>query len=224
MTIQIKDLDESSRPRELALNNGIDSLSNVNLLALILGSGIKGKSVIDISNEILKKYSNLSELTNINYNDLKKIKGLSNAQCLKLIACFELCKRIIGNVNELNRSIEPRNIYKEFINEFGINKNETLYLYIYKNNIRISKNKIVTSSKISVILSFDDISERISQNKGDSFLIVHTHFSENSEPSNEDILATNQLIEISKNLKCNLIDHIIVSKFNYFSFKENGLI
>ena len=82
MTIQIKDLDESSRPRELALNNGIDSLSNVNLLALILGSGIKGKSVIDISNEILKKYSNLSELTNVNYNELKKIKGLSNAQCL----------------------------------------------------------------------------------------------------------------------------------------------
>ena len=96
--MKIKDLSNENKPRERLINNGPKHLSDIELLAIILGSGTKTNDVFDLSTNILNKYS-FNELKDVTYEDLIKINGIKQAKACKLLACFEIAKRANKNIN-----------------------------------------------------------------------------------------------------------------------------
>lgn len=223
---KIKDLVPNSRPREHALEKGISSLSNIELLALILGSGIKEKSVLDLANEILNMSDSIATLFTKDLSYLKSFKGLSNAKALKLLACFELAKRKDEELNELMNFNEynPKCFYKEFHSLLSNNKKESLYLIGYKNFKRIKKIFLGDGNNASITYSLKHIITIIKDLNIDLFILIHSHLTLNNQPSNNDLISTYELSEECKNLNIIFLDHIIISSNNYFSFKANKLL
>ena len=190
---KIKDLINDDKPREQAKTKGIENLTNSSLLALIINSGIKGYSCIDLANEVLKKCTSVDNLINLTYNDLISIKGMKDA---KVFA-------------------------KEFI--IYSNSNEKMFVLLYKNKYRVDILKFSSYSNDFIRFSLNSIKKRILEMKANEVLLIHNHESEYIEPSNDDIFTTFFIESSLREDKVVLIDHLIVSQNGYFSFKEHKI-
>lgn len=223
---KIKEISLDSRPRELALKYGVSSLSNIEILSLILGSGIKNKSVLDISNEILLKSISLDYLFKLDYSFLNQIKGLSKAKILKLLACFELAKRRNEELNEilLSKDYDPFLIYKEMVDNSFLLENEILIILGYRNRKRILKRVLCQGNKVNMNTSLENIKDVLINNKIDTFILIHNHLGDIIKPSNQDLTATMQIEEVASNLKIKFLDHLIISNSDYFSFMKHDLL
>ena len=125
---KIKDLINDDKPREQAKAKGIENLTNSSLLALIINSGIKGYSCIDLANEVLKKCTSVDNLINLTYNDLISIKGMKDAKVYRILSLIELVKRINSNINKkidikikellLSIDMEINDFLKNFANQW----------------------------------------------------------------------------------------------------------
>ena len=201
-------------------------MRNDELLAILLRSGYKGKSAIDLGNEILNLRNSIQSLTNLTLIELTQIKGIKQAKALEILACFELSKRIASARLEENVSINhPSKIVDWLNNKIGYLEQEH-FLIVFLNH----RNEIITSRNMYVGLSNScnvsvrEVYTQALRLNASKMLLVHNHPSGNIEPSREDIQVTNQFIEAGKLCGIQVIDHIIVSHNRYFSFKEKQMI
>ncbi len=222
---KIKDIFFEDRPREQAKEKGISSLNNSQLFALIIGSGVKGYSCLDIANDLLNKFSYLPLFLNLKEEDLKQFKGLNKAQIYRLLAVFELNKRInwIINNNFNKDGYNPLCIASEFA--YLNNSHEEKMLFVlYKKFKRIKVEEFSCYNESFLKISLTNFINKFKNQSVDQLVLIHNHVNESASPSNKDILSTLMVDEILKKCKIELLDHIIVAKDGYFSFNEEKMI
>lgn len=226
MNVKIKDIPLNDRPRERLLNCGSNSLSNEELLSIILKTGTKNVSVKNIAINLLKQIGDIKNLNNITLEELMKIKGIGKIKAIELIASIELGKRInetFENINEI-KIINPLNIYNYYKDKLKNKKQECFYcIYLNSKSVIIKENLLFMGTINQSLVHPREIFREAYLSSASSFICIHNHPSGSNEPSENDINLTKQLKDIGEYLGVKLLDHVIIGK-NYFSFKENGLI
>lgn len=225
VNIKIKDIPISDRPRERLINNGVEFLSNEELLSIILRSGTKNISAKLLSLKILKEFGGLKELKNADFEQLVKIKGVGKSKACLLLAVFELNKRIFKSIDNIN-NVKLNNsqiVYEYYKNKISDKLQEHFYCLYLDNNKKIIREKLLFIGTINQSLVHPrEIFKEAYIVSASAIICIHNHPSGNIMPSGDDINLTNRLIEIGKLLGIRVVDHIIIGKNNYYSFVENG--
>ena len=221
MSYMIRELPKSELPRERLMKYGVKSLSNEELLSIIIRTGTKNKSVKELSLDILKKYS-IKDIGNISYNTLASIKGIGKVKAVTMLAAIELGRRSvkdIKNIYKINSSMDVYNYVKYEMEDNLQEKFMVLYLDIRKNVI--TSKVLFIGTVDSSIISPRDIFREAVKNNASSMILVHNHPALSIEPSFKDIELTSSLIELGKMMGIKVLDHIIVGKDEYYSFLSN---
>ena len=223
--VKIKEIPLNDRPRERLINSGSNTLSNEELLAIILDTGTKDKSAKDLAISVLSKINHISELKDINYQNLISIKGIGISKATKILSLIELSKRINVKLETLN-NIKANNskvIYEYFKDKLMDKKQEYFYCLYLNNKKRIIKNKLLYIGTINQTLIHPrDIFKEAYLLSASAIICIHNHPSGNTAPSKEDIMMTKNLKEVGLIMGINVVDHIIIGKNSYYSFFENG--
>ncbi|HQF42823.1 MAG TPA: DNA repair protein RadC [Ignavibacteriaceae bacterium] len=225
--LKVKDLPADDRPREKLLLRGAQSLTDAELIAILLRTGTKGKSVIQISQEIISKETNLAQLASKTSADLIKNSGVGKNKAATLLAAFEISRRILSQTKWFSQKkiTSPADVAEIFI---PILRDEVKEQFIVV--CLSSANKIIRYERISQgnlnssVVSPREIFKTAIENNSASIILIHNHPSENPEPSNEDISITKKIVESGKIMEIPVFDHIIIAGNSYTSFVEKRLI
>lgn len=216
--MKIREIPVHSRPREKALSLGLESLSDQELLAIVLRSGYQGKSALALAYEVLNMYP-LNKINNVSINDLMNIKGIKEAKALDLLACFELSKRVnlfIGKTSSVIKN--PNSLYDFIKSEIGSLDNEHFLVVCLntKNVIIDYKILFIGTVDMAVVHPRDIFKYAISHN-ATSIICAHNHPSSDVRPSKQDIHITKILKEAGELVGIKLLDHVIVSSSEVYS-------
>lgn len=225
--MKIKELPEEDRPREKLILRGPQFLSDAELIAILLRTGTKGRSVISVAQELLAKEKNLANLASKSVAALQKNNGIGKDKAATLSAAFEIARRILSQQKYLsNKKItSPQEIAEELIPLLrDENKEQFIVVCLNKSNKIIRKEIISIGSLDSSIVHPREIFKVAVENNAASIILVHNHPSGNPEPSNEDISITKKLVESGKIMNIPVFDHIIIAGNTYTSFVERRLI
>lgn len=222
----VKELPLDDRPREKLLLRGAQSLSDAELVAILLRTGKKGKSVLEIARELINNEVNLAMLATKTVDSLQKISGIGKDKAATLAAAFELSRRILSQPKWLsNRKItSPQNVAEIFIPILR-DDNKEKFIVVCLN----SANKIIKHETISVgnlnssIVHPREVFKVAIDNSSASIILIHNHPSGNPEPSNEDIRITKKIVETGKIMEIPVFDHLIIAGETYTSFAEKRL-
>jgi DNA repair protein RadC len=226
MNYKIKDLPVDERPREKLKLKGKESLSNEELIAIILKTGNKDESVKELAIRLSKSLNNIQDLNNISINDLMKIKGIKEAKAITLIAAIELGKRVFfynnENIKKITTATDIYNLFKPKI--IGLKQEHLFALFLNTKNEIITYETIFIGTQNKSITHPREIFNRAIKNSAVKIIMLHNHPTNNTTPSKEDIEFTNEMKNIGKLLKIPIIDHIILGEKGYFSFFDNHMI
>ena len=220
--MKIADLPERERPREKAKALGIGSLSDAELLALLLGKGTRGHSAIELAFTLLKEAGALSSLSRYSLPELARFPGIKEVKGIELLAEFELAKRIKAE-KERFLSYSPARL-ADYLRP-RLTTRESAYVFALDGRGKIQAEKMLSEgSESGLAIEGKDVLATAMRLGGSRFVFVHTHPSGISEPSRGDILFTNNLANECTSLSIRLFDHLIVAEDSFFSFAENGLL
>ena len=225
-TFKIKEMPDLERPTEKLFLYGASSLSNNELLAVLLRSGTKGQNVLFLSAQILMQTGGLDKLLNSNQNDLISIKGIGKVKAAQMLALGEVCRRYMGYKTIKNLKVtSPTNVVDILMEEMRVLNKEYLKVIVLdtKKNIITIKDISIGSLNSSIVHPREVFIEAIKAG-GDSIVICHNHPSGDPTPSKNDIQITKRLHECGKLMGIELVDHIIIGDRKYESLKEIGLI
>lgn len=209
------------------MKQGSEYVSNEELLAIILGTGTNNVSVKNLATEILKQFKNVQNLKDANYEQLKRIKGIGDAKACSLLATIELGKRINQKVSNIKDIKMPNvlSVFYYFRYLIGNKKQEHFYCLYLDNKNKVIKEKLLFIGTINYSMIHPrEIFKEAYLAGATSIICVHNHPSGNITPSENDKNITKKLIEAGNLLGVKLVDHIIISNDNYYSFLENGNI
>lgn len=224
--MNIKKLKSEERPREKLIKKGSLHLSDYELLAIMLGSGTKEKSVLDLSIEIINNYG-FSKLFSMSFNELKSIKGIKEAKATKLMACFEIAKRcqIEMNTKESIKLEDSNELYTYLKNHFLCEHNEKLFVIYSDVKCRVIKYDELSNDNVAeVYIPIKKIIKDAILYNAYGIFIAHNHPSGDVSPSKADISATARLNTALKSIGVYLLDHMIIGNNNFYSFSDNKLI
>lgn len=208
------------RVREKVMEMGLNFPSNTELIMLLLGSGIKGASVQQISKEVLNTIS-FSNNENLLKN-LLKIEGVGISKAITIAAAIEFGRR--QNLHRGQRILKPKDIIS-FVNYLAIEKQEHFICVTLSGAQEIIKIHTVSMGTVNKTLVHPrEVFRKAIQDMAAAVIVCHNHPSGNVAPSDEDIETTNRLAQAASYLGIRLLDHIILGAKDYFSFKENSLI
>ena len=224
--MKIKTLPKQERPRERLINYGANSLSNEEILSIILRTGIKNMSVKEVSINLLSSMENISDLANISISELASIKGIGMVKAVTLLASLELGKRVYSN--PLNKGIKLNNtflVHETFKSLFKSLLQEQ-FVAIYLNNQKqlIGYDILFLGTIDSTTFHPREVLRNAIKKSASAIIVMHNHPSGNINPSKNDIIVTNQLLESSNIVGIPLIDHIVTNGVEYYSFFDNGVI
>ena len=220
----IKDFDLSDRPREKLIKEGSDSLSDEELLAIILSTGTKEKNAIELAREILANFS-YQELYDIEVNELTKINGIKSAKASKIVASLKFGKRIAKRVNQrsITKIEKSEDIYNFLKEELADKKNEFFYaILLDTKNVIISKELITKGTLDASLVHPREAFRPAIKKSAKSIIFAHNHPSGNPRPSAEDYNITRRLVDAGNLLDINVLDHIIIGENDYYSFKKEN--
>ena len=223
----IKEMNETERPRERLLKYGANTLTDEELLAIIIKTGSKGQSAKDIAINILKYVNGLSNLKELNIHTLDKIKGIGTVKKIEILANIELGRRIyLENNNKIiKKYINPKYIFLDNKYLFYGLKQEHFYIFYLDTKKKLIERKLLFMGTIDRSLVHPrEIFKEAYLRSASSFICMHNHPTGDVIPSKADIEITKVLMEIGRIQGIELLDHIIVSDDNYFSFYDNHLM
>jgi DNA repair protein RadC len=222
--MRISEMPEELRPREKAWRHGLSSLSDSELLALLIGKGAKGHSALEIAEDLLKEYRSFSALGYADPTSFTSEKGLSQVKALELGAVFEAARRYGQEAVPTDHG-EASALYERHRHDLGEAMSEHFLLLLYDRQGRLLKEKTLFIGDEKSLLSSNKIilSEALSC-RSSSFVIMHNHPSGNPLPSLGELSLTKNLARKAQELGLSLSDHLIVSAYAYYSFAENGIL
>jgi len=222
----IHDLPKSERPRERLQRFGSEALSSQELLALILGRGIKGESVMVTAQRLLSTFGNVRAISEASLEELTQVKGIGLAKASQIKACFELGKRQDLEIDLKDFDIkDPQSIVKAIRATIKDKAKEHFKLILLN-----SRNKIIGISTISIgtlnanLVHPREVFKEAIIHNASSVVLAHNHPSGDPEPSEADLEITKRIIEAGKIMGIDVLDHIIITKTGFMSFKEKKLI
>lgn len=212
------------RPREKAIYYGIETLSNQELVAVILRTGNKEMSVLNLAQFLLDEIGGFQELKDIDYQRLIQIKGIKQAKAIELMACIELAKRMQSKQSIKNRIRQPKDAYAYIKNKLMFEKQEKVVLLCLNNHLEIVQDKLlfIGSGDVS-ILETKEVFQYTLRSGCNRIILIHNHPSGNPKPSHEDQEITRKIEMMAKHLDIEFIDHIIIGDHCYYSFKSNQI-
>lgn len=225
--MKLEELPKEERPRERFLNYGRESLSNQELLAILIKNGTKEKSCKDLSLEVLKKINTISDLQDITVEQLMEISGIGKVKAIEILASIELGKRIFLSKKETGpkKLKNAKEIYEEMKYLFYGKKQEYFYCLYFNNKLELIERKLLFMGTINRSIAHPrEIFKHAYLNSASSIVCLHNHPSNDIRPSKEDIYLTRQLIEIGKINGILVTDHIIVGDDNFYSLYEEGTL
>ena len=223
--MNLKDLPLLERPREKAFKYGFSKLSNSEVLAILLGSGTKGKSAIELSYEILNKFKGIINLKDVNLNELIDIKGISNAKATKLLAAIELSKRLNDNHEVGSKINDAHDVYNLIGDSIKYEKQENFVLILLDTKSKLINYQILFKGGLTYnLVHMRDIFREIVKYNAYKFICVHNHPTGDPTPSNSDVETTKEIVKSSKLMGIRFIDHIIIGDNCFFSFKESSTL
>ena len=222
--MKIKDLPKSDRPREKLIAKGAENLKDPELLAILLRTGKVGKNVIEIASQILGKYSK-KRLLQMTYEDLSKISGIDSAKATTLLAAFELSKRAL-EVSDTNLPtiVTPKDVVAQLTDLRHNKKEHFVALYLNARNQLVHKETISMGTLNANLVHPREVFEPAVRYLAAQVVIAHNHPSGDPKPSDADLEITKRLAEAGKMMGIEVVDHIIVTKNSFLSFKEEHLI
>ena len=220
--MKIKDLPKIERPREKLEKYGPEKLSNAELLAILLRTGEKGVNVVELSKKILRKFSGNS-LAKASIKDLKNTFGLGIAKACEIAACFELSRRFLQN-KKSRIYLTPKDIWQELKDIRDSKKEHFIIFFLDARNQEIKREIISIGSLNASLVHPREVFEPAVRYLTAQIIIAHNHPSGNPEPSENDLEITKRLVKAGKILGIKVVDHIVVSKNSFVSFKERNLI
>jgi DNA repair protein RadC len=224
----IKEWSIDDRPREKMLAKGRQSLTDSELLAIIIGSGSVGESAVDLSKRILRDYNNnLNELGKITIKDLvKKYKGIGEAKAINIIAALELGRRR-QDTDPLQRPtiLSSKDSFNYLYPLVADLPHEEFWIVLCNR-----ANKVIHSQSIgrggvtSVVVDVKIVLKCALEHLATSIVLCHNHPSGNLKPSNEDIKLTNKLKDACTVFDITVTDHLIIGDMKYYSFADEGIL
>lgn len=220
--MKIKDLPKIERPREKLEKYGPERLSNSELLAILLGTGQKGINVVELSKRILTKFSG-DGLSKADVKALKNTFGLGSAKACEIVACFELGRRLLQN-KQAALLLSPKDVWDQ-LKDIRDNKKEHFVVFFLDARNQEIKREIISIGSLNASLVHPrEVFEPSIRYSAAQIIVAHNHPSGDPDPSEEDLVITKRLVSAGKILGIDIIDHIIVAKNKFISFKEKGLI
>lgn len=224
--MKIKELANNQKPRERLLNNGPTHLSDGELLAILINTGRKGFSSLDIANELLKSVESLKQLKALSINDLNKVKGIGLYKALILKAAFELGERMhSGSLDEKIQITSPQDVANFMMGKMEhLTQEKFIVLFLNSKNVVIKQKTMFIGTLNSSIVHPREIFSEAIKCASNAIVVLHNHPSGDTTPSKEDISATNRLRECGEILGIDLLDHIIIGDHTYMSMVEDGYL
>jgi len=220
--MKIKDLPKIDRPREKLEKYGPERLSDSELLAILLRTGSEGVNVVELSSKILKKFSGVG-LAKASVKELKSTFGLGVAKACEIVACFELGRRLLQN-KQSALLLSPQDVWDQ-LKDIRDNKKEHFVIFFLDARNQEIKREIVRSARLTPISSIPrEVFEPAVRHLAAQVIVAHNHPAGDLEPSDHDIEITKRLKDAGEVLGIDLIDHIIVTKDSFTSFKEKQLL
>ncbi|MCK5762061.1 MAG: DNA repair protein RadC [Candidatus Izimaplasma sp.] len=222
----IKEIPVNERPRERFLKYPATTIANHELIAIILRTGSKQESVLELSKRVLYKYDSLKELSNAPIKDLMKIRGIGTSKAIELLAAFELGKRVLKeNFISQVQLHSPESIYLYLKDDMEMkNQEHFIALYLNTKGELVKKETLFIGSLNSSLIHPRELFKHAVLNSAASIIVSHNHPSGDPTPSVQDIEITKMLHKNSIMMDIELLDHIIIGKDRYYSFKEKGII
>jgi DNA repair protein RadC len=224
--LTVKELPFDDRPREKLLLRGAQSLSDAELVAILLRTGKKGKSVIEIARELINSEGNLAMLATRTVDSLQKISGIGKDKAAALAAAFELSRRILSQPKWLsNKKItSPQDVAEIFIPILRDDNKEKFIVVCLNSANKIIKHEIISVGNLnSSVVHPREIFKVAIDNSSASIILIHNHPSGNPEPSNEDIRITKKIVETGKIMDIPIFDHLIIAGETYTSLVEKRI-
>lgn len=225
--LNIKQWAEEDRPREKLLLKGKNALSDAELIAILIGSGNRTETAVELSKKILASVNNdLNQLAKLNLTDLMKFNGIGEAKAITIAAALELGRRRKESTEEKKIKIgSSKNAY-EAINDVlsDLPHEEFWVLYLNRKNEIIKRENISKGGVTGTVADGKIIFKNAVNLLASAVILCHNHPSGNLKPSEADIKLTKKMKEIGVIMETPVVDHIIVGNNNYFSFADENLL
>lgn len=225
----IKELPVSERPYEKAKEYGVSSLSDAELLAVLLKTGTREKNSIDLAREVLNLHpvhKGLMGLYYLSAEELKKLRGIGTVKATQMLALTELSKRLCRQRKpEREKFDSPQRIAEYFMEEMRIKETEQTMVVYLDHRCRLIHHEILfTGSLSSCALSPREVLKKGLQYDASCFILLHNHPSGDPTPSQADLDATIRMKKAGEMIGISLLDHLILGDYQYVSLRERGHI
>ena len=225
--LSIKSWDAADRPREKLSTKGCSALSDSELLAILIGSGSRNESAVELCKRILKSVNNnLNTLGKCTVSDLQKFKGIGEAKAITIVAALELSRRRKAEEPEkrdqITSSKDAYNSIKTYLEDLP--HEEFWVLLLNRSNKIISFKKISSGGISGTVADVRIILKYAIELLASSLILCHNHPSGNKQPSQSDIDLTKKISNAAKLIDISVIDHLIVTDNSFFSFADEGIL
>lgn len=225
--MSIKFLAEDDRPREKFLMKGKNALSDAELLAIIMGSGNRQESAVDLARRILNTVeNNWHQLSKLSVKDLMKFNGVGEAKAISIASALEIGRRRAAQeVPERKKMTCSKDVF-EFLKPYlgDLQTEEFWTVLVNQNNRILHFSQLTTGGISSSIVDVRILFKTALEHFATAVFVAHNHPSGNLKPSQEDIRITKQIAEGGNFLNIKLLDHLILNQTSYYSFADEGLL
>lgn len=224
-TLTLHDLPLSDRPRERLLAHGVQNLSSAEVLALILGRGVKGEPVMRQAEQLLATHGSLSGIASASLNDLQQLKGMGLAKACQLHACVEIARRIHSQQasKEQVKITDPQTIHRLITNHItDFHKEHYIVVSLDARSRLLGVDTISIGILDAALVHPRETFATAIQRHAAKVIVSHNHPSGDSNPSDDDIVVTKRLVTAGKILGIAVIDHVIVTQNSYYSLQVEG--
>jgi len=229
-TLKIGELPAEERPREKLLARGPTALIDPELIAILLGSGVRGANAIEVARQLLEKYQSLTGLSRCTVDELKKIRGIGKAKAMHLVAAFQLGRRLANERLARQKLDSPELVYELLEAEMRALHKESLRVILLDTRYHHLGTEQVSLGSVNESIAHPrDVFRPAMLASAYAVIVVHNHPSGDPSPSQSDHSLTRRLAEAAELLQIKLLDHVIIGapaegRQPYFSFKEAGVL
>ena len=225
--LTIKDWALEDRPREKLLSKGLSSLTDAELIAILIGSGIKNESAVELAKKILKAVkNNLNELGKLSVEDLMTSKGIGEARAITIIAALELGRRRkLADIMEKKKISGSKDVFEFFQPVLAdLPYEEFWILLLNRSNKIIEKFKISQGGISGTVIDVRMILKNAIEKLASSIILCHNHPSGNLQPSEADKKITTKLKDAANIMDMQVLDHLIITDSSFYSFADEGML
>jgi DNA repair protein RadC len=228
--LKIRELPQDERPREKLLGRGAAALTDPELIAILLRTGVPGANAVEVARQLLERFSSLSGLSRCTVKEIESIRGIGAAKAIQLVAAFGLGQRLANERLSRQKLDSPELVHDLVAAEMRTLHKESLRVILLDTRYHLLRMEEVSLGSVNESIAHPrDVFRPAVISSAYAVIVVHNHPSGDPSPSQSDHSLTRRLAEAAELLQIKLLDHIIIGapaegRLPYFSFKEAGVL